>query len=119
MNAIPNTPANGYEQVKDALVEDNLIVACKVPSTIGLAHDKGCTLPPLGVTMRKNVVYAPERPLVDLRSEMPEWKWDGNKFHAKELGADLPGVSLQTMEKPTGRLRPLQRSQAGPLWWRS
>jgi hypothetical protein len=113
MNAIPNTPPEGYQQVKRATVEGNLILDCKTPFTIGLKHDAGCTLPPLAVTVENNTVYAPKSKLISLQSEAPGWIWVGNEFTASELGDAIPGVALIEQKQPTARLSALNEAQVG------
>ena len=118
MNAIPDTPANGYQQVKRAIVENNIMVDCKVPFTIGMKHDKKCTLPPVDVTIRGNTVHSPKRPLIILMSEAPGWKWENNTFTAASVGAELPGVQLTDSPAPSLKLKPLSPSTTGPSWMR-
>jgi poly(beta-D-mannuronate) lyase len=115
MNAIPNTPANGYEQVKRAIVRKNTIMNCRTPFTIGMKHDKSCTLPPVDVQVIENTVYCPDSKLITLMSEAPEWKWQGNSFAAKDAGDPLPGVAL-SFTLPIAPLIPIGRSQTGARW---
>ena len=46
MNGIPESPLNGYFQVKNARLIKNTIVDCKSPFLLGLAGDKKATLAP-------------------------------------------------------------------------
>jgi poly(beta-D-mannuronate) lyase len=113
MNAIPDTPPEGYQQVKHATVEGNLILDCKTPFTIGLKHDAACILPPLAVTVENNTVYAPKSNLISLQSKVSGWTWEGNKFTAGELGDAIPGVTLTEHTQPTARLSALNEAQVG------
>ncbi|MBL9118135.1 MAG: polysaccharide lyase 6 family protein [Verrucomicrobiaceae bacterium] len=116
MNALPNTPANGYQQVKRAVVENNTIINCKAPFTIGMKHDSKCTLPPVEVSMKSNVVHSPKSKLITLMSEAPGWTWSGNTFTAKEPGAEVPGVTLTQASTPEVPIKAVSRSAAGPVW---
>lgn len=60
MNAIPNSPLNGYEQVKDVMVERNTWVGCKSP--IELCNGKGSRdrdEKPLNTVLTKNILFCP------------------------------------------------------------
>lgn len=117
MNAIPNSPANGYYQVKRALVEGNTLKDCKVSMTIGEQHDKTCTLPPLDCVIRNNVIVSPKRQLVNLVTEAPGWKWEQNVMVGKTLGIDnLPGVITRGPAKERPRPQEVSRDKAGVAW---
>lgn len=118
MNGIPNTPSNGYQQVKRVLVENNLIIACKVPLTIGMAHDKSCTLPPTGVILRGNVIHCPDVPLMALLSTPQNWTWENNTLTAGSLGGEWPGLILSQNPAPMVNQQPLSPQSTGPLWRR-
>lgn len=60
MNAIPNSPLNGYEQVKDVMIERNTWVGCKSP--IELCNGKGSRdrdEKPLNTVLTKNILFCP------------------------------------------------------------
>ena len=54
MNGIPNSPANRYVQVTDAVVMNNTFVDCS-PMSFGEGSDKERTLPPANVLFAKNI----------------------------------------------------------------
>lgn len=59
MNGIPDSPLNGYFQVKNARLIRNTVIDCKSPFLLGLAGDKKATLAPENVyveTIRFNGV---------------------------------------------------------------
>lgn len=56
MNGIPNSPANRYVQVTDAVVMNNTFVDCS-PMSFGEGSDKERTLPPANVLFAKNIFY--------------------------------------------------------------
>jgi poly(beta-D-mannuronate) lyase len=116
MNGIPATPANGYQQVKRALIEDNLIAECKVPVTIGRADHDRCTEAPLAVTFRSNTIVSQKGQAIHLETPVTDWKWEGNRIQAPELGAAIDGLGL--MENVTYPIpaKP-QRGKTGASWW--
>lgn len=56
MNGIPNSPANRYVQVTDAVIMNNSFVDC-APMSFGEGSDKERTLPPANVLFAKNIFY--------------------------------------------------------------
>jgi poly(beta-D-mannuronate) lyase len=56
MNGIPNSPANRYVQVTDAVVMNNTFVDC-TPVSFGEGSDAERTLPPSNVLFAKNIFY--------------------------------------------------------------
>ena len=54
MAGIPNSPANGYFQVKNARLEKNIVVDCKMPFVFGFTGSKDATLAPENVTAVAN-----------------------------------------------------------------
>ncbi len=117
MNAIPDSPASGYYQVKRALVQGNRLKDCKVNLTIGEQHDKGCTLPPLDCVIRDNVIISPKRQLVYLITEAPGWKWENNVMIGKSLGIEgLPGVVTEAPKPERVRPAAVARGSVGVAW---
>lgn len=60
MNAIPNSPLNGYERVQDVVVEHNTWVGCKSP--IELCNGKGSRdrdEKPLNTVLSRNILFCP------------------------------------------------------------
>ena len=119
MNAIPNSPAFGYYQVKRALVAGNTLLDCATSLTIGVQHDPQCTLAPLDCVIRDNVIVSPEHQLVHLVTEAPGWKWEHNVLVGKTVGmAHLPGVitTAPKFEHPT--VAEVRRDKVGVPWLR-
>lgn len=56
MNGVPNSPANRYVQVTDAVVMNNSFIDCS-PMSLGEGSDKERTLSPDHVLFAKNVFY--------------------------------------------------------------
>jgi len=119
MNAIPDSPASGYYQVKRALVQGNTVKDCKVSLTIGEQHDKKCTLPPLDCVIRDNVIINPKRQLLYLVTEAPGWKWENNVMIGKNLGIEsLPGVVTEAPKPERVRPAAVAREKVGVAWLR-
>ncbi|MDB6139985.1 MAG: Poly(Beta-D-mannuronate) lyase [Verrucomicrobiaceae bacterium] len=119
MNAIPNSPASGYYQVKRALVAGNTLKDCAVSISIGVQHDNTCTLPPLDCVIRDNVISSPLHQLVWLLTEAPGWKWENNVMTGRTVGIEnLPGV-ITTMPNPARQPPPeVMRDKVGVPWLR-
>lgn len=61
MNAIPNSPANGYAAVRNVLVANNTFVDCSVPFAFGVgAGTRNRTVIPESTIIKNNVVYSPQ-----------------------------------------------------------
>ncbi|WP_395742515.1 polysaccharide lyase 6 family protein [Prosthecobacter sp.] len=58
MLGIPDSPANGYFQVKRAKVTGNTFINCKHNILIGMSGDKKATLPPLETVISGNHIQA-------------------------------------------------------------
>jgi poly(beta-D-mannuronate) lyase len=93
MNGIPDSPLNGYFQVKRAKVEANTLVDCKESIVIGIPSAKG-TLAPQACVFSKNVVSSKSAPLIRMLNPQSDVKWDANTFY----GSD-PGVAGLTTAK--------------------
>lgn len=57
MDGLPNSPLNGYWQVKNPEVVGNTIVDCKEAFNIGSGKNEVRILPPVNVLLADNVVY--------------------------------------------------------------
>lgn len=117
MNAIHNSPADGYYQVKRALVEGNVLMDCDNSFTIGAQHNERCVLPPLDCVIRNNIVRSPDLTLITLLTQAPGWKWEHNVMIGKALGIDgLPGVVGQMPPVLPPRPPELEKRQTGAKW---
>lgn len=63
MNGIPNSPANRYVQVTDAVVMNNTFVDC-APMSFAEGSDAERTLPPDNVLFAKNIFYNTTDPIL-------------------------------------------------------
>lgn len=86
MNGIPDTPLNGYSQVKRALVAFNTFVDCAHSIFIGMRHDRKCTLPAIDTLIANNIVLSDKHPVVEAATDISGIRWVGNLMHGRELG---------------------------------
>lgn len=118
VQGIPDSPLEGYFQVKRARIENNVLVDCEHPILIGLAGKRAATLPPLDCAFVGNIVMAPKAAVVvETRCSADGVRWEGNTFWGKSLGMpDTAGITWQeTKPEP---LKPIARADAGPSWWK-
>lgn len=64
MNGVPNSPANRYHQVKDALITFNTWVDCELPWQLCVGSDEERTLTPINTIISNNIIYGPQEPLL-------------------------------------------------------
>lgn len=111
MNGIVNSPANGYFQVKKALIEGNAIMDCPHAILIGFADkDVKAPLAPEGVQFRKNTVFSKSASEVKTLDPNAKIEWTDNLMLEKSTY-----VSAQDFAKSTGFQEP-QRSEVGVGW---
>lgn len=117
MNGIPDTTANGYQQVKRANVIGNLIVDCKHAFMIGLADNDKATLPPVDTVIADNLVHCPGSTLIEAPSSLDGIQWKGNVMNGSALGiASTGGIEIEPLTRikkdASGLWRPMNE---GPL----
>ncbi len=93
--AVPNSPLNGYYQVKDALIAHNTIVDVQEAAITfddGLGSS-GRSLLAENVTVANNLIRSTSDPLFE-GVEGSGWTWEGNLAFGQSLGpkAGSPGV---------------------------
>lgn len=108
VNGIPDSPDNGYHQVVDAEIRDNLVVDCKEAILIGHNNRKEATLAPRGLRFEGNRVIAREgRPAVRVENAPAEVIWVGNRIEGELIGiAEVEGMRGAKLERPTAPLLP-------------
>jgi len=110
-NGVPNSPANRYRQVENALVAYNTIVNCKQPFSIGAGKDDEKSLPPINSKIGNNLVIHKQtsKPVVAIVDKANTVVWQNNLTNGKltEL-ADASGFQVRdiTMERSNELLRP-------------
>jgi poly(beta-D-mannuronate) lyase len=117
MKGIPNSPANGYYEVKNVLLEKNTAIDCKVTLSIGEGDRKEASLVPVTCTVKDNIFISPKRPIIDTANIGDGWTWKNNVMLGKSIGVEgLPGVVTTKPEivKP----KSLARSDVGVPWLR-
>lgn len=116
MKGIPNSPANGYYEVKNVTLTGNTAVDCKVTLAIGEGDRKEATLPPMNCTVKDNVFVSAKRPIIALVAIGGGWTWQNNVMNGKGVGMEgLPGIvanNAPTIAKP----KALTRADVGVKW---
>ncbi|TDU69387.1 poly(beta-D-mannuronate) lyase [Prosthecobacter fusiformis] len=121
MMGLPDSPLNGYFQVKRARVENNTLVDCEQPFLIALEGDKvpgKPTQPPVDCVIQGNKVHSPKATVIDARGDLSGVKWQDNQFYGKELGIPTTEGIAWGKEPVIKKLTPILPSEAGPVWWK-
>ena len=114
VDGVPDSPLNGYFQVKRPLIAFNTFVDCR--QTIEIGNGKGSSnrsLPPLDVTFANNLVRGTgERSIVNMVDAPIGAVWEGNIFGGGEIGITVSGIESQTvsLNKSEGLWRPIAGS---------
>ena len=98
MLGIPNSPANGYFQVKRARVTGNVFINCEHNILIGMSGDKKAILPPVESFIGDNQI-------------------DTTQGEAFEIKCAVDGVAIENNSDKQGDLP--ERAEAepvGPVW---
>ena len=102
INGIPNSPENGYLQVKRASVVGNVIVNCKESLLIGYNDVNDATLAPLDCRLEENFIFAREGgPAVKMVRAPVGIHWRENLYSGELIGMDpVPGLTSSDFKKP-------------------
>ncbi|MFZ4763787.1 MAG: polysaccharide lyase 6 family protein [Roseimicrobium sp.] len=120
VNGLENSPANGYFQVKRALIEANQLWDCHHNITIGYGdEDVTANQAPQACRFEKNQVFSPSRSAFTLLEPRAEISWKGNEFWTKTEGSDQPsqpGITFHAGPSPLPYPpRPVRRDE-GLTW---
>ncbi len=89
VNGIPESPENGYHQVKNATIRDNVVVNCKDSILIGHNDQEAATLAPAGVVFSGNRIQAREgREAVRIERAASGLEWQDNRFEGNLTGLE-------------------------------
>lgn len=85
MNAIPNSPANGYAAVRNVVIAHNTYVDCTLPWSFGVgAGTRNRTVIPENTLIMNNLVYSPqETELIKAFDKTNGIKFDNNLLISK------------------------------------
>jgi len=122
---IPDSPASGYVQVKDCVIDSNTFVdnpGALFALDAGYGR-KGCTVLPESITITNNLMIAPDgaKPMVVASNPATAIVWRRNLAVGGTLGmeptpgivlADAPPRDWQNRPKP----QPLKQTDVGPRW---
>jgi poly(beta-D-mannuronate) lyase len=96
MNGIPDSPADGYFQIKKAWIAQNTFIDCRESLIVGLSDEdrKKQTLEPLDCVFFDNLALTSGPAVFTIRKAMGDAGHGDNFFHGGELGIDgLPRPS--------------------------
>jgi hypothetical protein len=119
MNGIKDSPANGYLQVKRAMVAGNTIIDCKHSILIGYADEDVQALMPPECAFEENFVAGRGGKLIDIVAPAAKLVWRGNLLTGGEAGVPLnDGISIVKPDaaRPQSRGSMVQRSKVGVAW---
>jgi len=112
LSGIPDSPLNGYFQVKRALIAHNTVVHCARPLAIGV-NDGTRPLAPENCLIANNLFSGTRPVLVELIDPQSRIEWDTNLFHGAPVGlAGVEPVQLPLERGPHGYLQPGEGSAA-------
>jgi poly(beta-D-mannuronate) lyase len=95
MDGIPNSPLNGYWQVKRAVVAYNTLVNCRYSFLIGAGYSSSQNMPPLDCVIANNLVYSTSSPLITQDDTPLNLLYQGNIFYGSTLGITKPdGITV-------------------------
>jgi poly(beta-D-mannuronate) lyase len=117
MDGIPNSPLDGYFQVKRALIAFNSVIDCRASLVLGLgAGSHGASLPPEECVIANNLITSRTGPLMRVVDAPIRLTWQGNLFHGADLGvAPVAGIRVgdpELVRAPDGLWRPGRTSPA-------
>ncbi|MCB1278216.1 polysaccharide lyase 6 family protein [Prosthecobacter sp.] len=102
MLGIPNSPDNGYFQVKNAKVTNNVFINCKHNILIGMKGDKKAVLPPVDTEISGNAIQTTNGEAFEILCAA-----DGVTMKDNFTGRDEPEGIQSPVPEPTS-----------PNWWK-
>lgn len=96
MDGIPNSPLNGYYQVKRATIAFNTLADNTSSMDVGAGKSADNVLPPLDCVMANNLISAASGPLVRYTDTPVNIAWAGNLAYGASMGVVVPpsGIAL-------------------------
>ena len=95
VDGIPNSPLNGYFQVKNAVVAFNTIVNNKYSIEIGSGKSSTQNMPPLNCVIADNIVQSNHSPIINYVDQPDSMTYEGNIMYGASLGITNPvGIKL-------------------------
>jgi len=91
VEGVPNSPLNGYFQVKYAVVAFNTIVNNKYSLEIGSGKSSTQNLPPKNCIIANNIIESSHSPLINYVDQPDSILYEGNIAYGTTLGISNPG----------------------------
>lgn len=132
-NGVPDSPLNRYYQVKNAVIENNLLIGNTKNIFIGGGVNDELSLSPENITVQNNVILSNNAPIVTYFDEPTNAVYSNNMIAGGEIGIDnsegfnnnVPELEFSTnygLYLPTANsdfkfdARPIQINETGPDW---
>src|SRR5690606_16502080 len=127
MNGIPDSPANGYVQVKRAIIAFNTFMGCRESLILGLADkdESNQRLPPEDCVIANNLLVGSDS-LVEEKTSTRKVTWLGNMYSGSVLGTIIP-EGMRAIHMPStmpggafwqpGEDSPLRGAAVGDFPW--
>ena len=110
LNGLPESPLNGYFQVKDVVIAFNTLVDNRSNLELGVGDGTKATLPPRDSTIANNIVVGKHAPLVRHHATPINLRWLGNVMFGADVGTSAREGILITdprlIEAENGLRRP-------------
>jgi len=136
MNGVPNSPANRYVQVSEAVIENNSIVDSTL-ITLAAGSDAERSAAPIDSRFANNIIAAPgDDIIIKIEDDVSGISFHDNILAKGRSAAPLKGVETRNLEMRRAEngllypvdaalanlgaprdLRPVQRDAAGPAWY--
>lgn len=102
MNGIPDSPLNGYSQVRRAAVAFNTFVGCRSNLVIGWVGEKpsGGILPPEDCVVANNVVASPNGELLRVVTAPKAIAWERNLFFSPPVPEGAAALACDPRLEP-------------------
>lgn len=120
VKGIPQSPLNGYFQVKNALIRGNTILNCKHSMLLDYNDEEEATLSPVGTRIEGNRIIARSgQPAIETTLSPDSFVWADNLAKAEDLGVPAQkGVELDGTLVITDRSKSTETKEFGASWMR-
>ncbi|SHJ15847.1 poly(beta-D-mannuronate) lyase [Mesonia phycicola] len=111
MNGVPNGPANRYNQVKDATIQNNTFINC-TPVELAEGSDDERSAVPESTTFANNIFYSEDKlDLLSISDDISGIDFSGNKIQG-DIKVDQKGFDKVTIEWEKTKAYPIPTSSS-------
>lgn len=115
-NGVPNTALNGYYQVKQTKVRNNVFVNCSNDFAVGVKVKAECTLTPVSTVVENNIGYHDNADATFSTNATvlygPGTTYSNNTFYASNIGK-APSTGVEKKDPSTFNLSTIDVNQFG------